>query len=156
MVVSQLMELYPQTKDILAEYGLHCFSCAFNALETLEEGCLAHGFDERDLENLLQDVNEIIMTLPKKPQTITVTETAARAILAIMKRERKIDHVLEVIADESGSFCMEFRELAPPDTSTFHHRSVSNVTVCASCQTLSRIGGATIDFRDERFKLDLK
>ncbi len=155
MTVSEIISLYPQVKDILTEYGLHCFGCAFNALETLEEGCKGHGFDDSDVENLVTDLNDAIAALPPRPQLLTLTETAARAIGEIAKAEGKLGQGLAVISEGNGGFCMEFRDSTQADELVFSNVAVPDICIYATTMTLSHIGGSTIDFRDGRFKLDL-
>lgn len=155
MTVSQIISLYPQTKDILSEYGLHCFGCAFNALESLEEGCRGHGFSVMDIDNLVGDLNDFISTQPAKPQELTVTESAARSILDIAQKEAKLGDVLVVIAEPNGGFCMEFRKEPATDEKIFSHVNVPDIRIVASPDTLNHIGGSTIDFREGRFKLDV-
>ncbi len=41
--------------DILAGFGMHCFTCPLSQMETLEEACLAHGLD---LDFVLKKLNE--------------------------------------------------------------------------------------------------
>lgn len=156
MPVSAITDAYPQTRDTLAAYGLHCFGCAFNALETLEEGCKAHGFDEHDIENLVTDLNDIVARLPARPQMLTITLAAADAIRNIATQEEKDGWGLCVIAEEHGGFCMEFMQEAPSDHRTFRCDAAADVFVHASPDTLLRIGGSTIDFREGRFKLDVE
>ena len=31
------------------EYGMHCFGCPFSQMESLEDGCAAHGSDVNEL-----------------------------------------------------------------------------------------------------------
>jgi hypothetical protein len=155
MTVAEILALLPTSEGLLAEYGLHCFHCAFNVSETLEEGYLSHGFMEDQLEDLVRDLNEMLRTQPKRPPTLTLTKDAAHALGEILHAEGKTDGVLQVGLDEHGTFCLEFRELPAPESSVFFHREVPEVRIHASALTLSRIGGATIDLRDGRFKLDL-
>ena len=58
--VADIVALYPQATEALAEYGLHCFSCSAGAVETLEQGCSGHGFSEDDIRNLVEDINAMI------------------------------------------------------------------------------------------------
>ena len=156
MTVSEITTLYPQTRDVLAEYGLHCFGCAFNALETLDEGCQGHGFSDTDIDNLVEDLNALIDQSPQRPPTLAITEAAAKAIDAIARKEGKAGQGLVVIADDHGGFCLEFKPNAASGERTFCHANVPQVRIFASTLSLSRIGGSVIDFRDGRFKLDLE
>ncbi len=54
MAVSEIIALCPSAVDILTEYGLHCFNCSFNSLESLREGCLGHGMTEEDVANIVE------------------------------------------------------------------------------------------------------
>lgn len=154
MTVRDIIERFPASQQVLTEYGLHCFGCAFNDQETIEEGCLSHGFHEQDLTNLLSDLEDVARSAPPRPHTLTITQAAAQAIATIAEKEKK-QPLLSVIVNEHGGFCMEFR--APhTDDHSFAHADVPHVKLFASSLTLDRIGGATIDFRDQRFKLDLE
>ncbi len=155
MLVREIVTLCPQAADIMAEYGMHCFSCALGGSETLEEGGRIHGFEDEVIDALLEDINEALVNAPARPQTLTVTQSAAQGIRTIAEGEKKIGQGLAVIVDESGGFCMEFRPEAEKGDLIFFNEAEPDVKIFASTLTLSRIGGATIDMADGRFKLDL-
>lgn len=155
MTVSVILGLLPEAEPILAEYGLHCFHCSANTLENLEDGCRSHGFSDEEIDALIEDLNDLLKEKPPRPQTMTLTKEAALALADVMKSEKRSGEGLQVIADEHGSFCMEFRKDPSADEREFSHVDVPAVRIFASALSLSRIGGSTIDFRDGRFKLDL-
>lgn len=155
MTVSAILQMLPEAEPVLAEYGLHCFHCSANTLENLEEGCRSHGFEDAEIDALVEDLNGLLKEKPPRPQTLTVTTLAAEALAQVMESEGKKDHSLQVIADENGSFCMEFTTQRAEDEKEFTNPEVPAVRIFASAITLNRIGGASIDFRDGRFKLDL-
>jgi hybrid cluster-associated redox disulfide protein len=155
MNVMEIIALHPITAEIMAGYGLHCFSCSFNTIDSLEAGARSHGLDDADIENMVKDLNDALKDAPPRPATLTVTEPAATSILGIAKAECKEGHGLTVIAEEGGGFCMEFNVRPEPGAKTFTNKEVPEIRIFASMQTLGRIGGATIDFREGRFKLDL-
>ena len=154
MPVSEIIALLPHAGPLLGQYGLHCFGCVFNGIETLAEGCRGHGFPEEDIDALVDDLNEMLHEQPVRPATLTITEAAASHLKAIAEQEGRPDDILEVVADEHGSFCLEFRDTVEKHAPLFGHSTV-DLRITASVITLARIGGATIDFREERFKLDL-
>ena len=43
MKFSEVMEKYPETAEIFMNAGMHCFGCGMANMETIEQGCLAHG-----------------------------------------------------------------------------------------------------------------
>lgn len=155
MPVSEIIALLPEAGNLLAQYGLHCFSCSQNALETLEQGCNSHGFPEEAIMDLVTDLNELLSNRPARPQNLTLTKEAALMLKEILTNDGKMGYVLSVGVDEGGGFCMDVLQSPEKDDLTFTHSDITDVRLAASSLTLSRIGGATVDFRDGRFKLDL-
>jgi hybrid cluster-associated redox disulfide protein len=155
MPVAEIVTFCPQAKGLLAEYGLHCFQCAGSEYETLEEGCKTHGFDDEEIDGLVDDLNEALAEMPSRPATLIVTQAAALAIRQVAEEEKRLGEGLAVIVDGHGGFCMEFRKDPEGDERTFVQPAVPDVRVFASALTLQRIGGSTVDFREGRFKLDL-
>lgn len=155
MRVAEILALLPEAEPLIAQYGLHCFHCSANAYETLDEGCRTHGFTEEDIGDLVADLNELLIHRPERPQTLMVTLPAAEQLRTIATQEGKTGQGLLVGVDEAGGFCMEFVERASPDVRVFFHADAPDVQIYATSLTLQRIGGAVIDFREGRFKLDL-
>ena len=155
MRVQDILALLPHAEPLLAEYGLHCVGCAGSAFETLEEGYRTHGFAEDRLDDLVTDLNALFERQPERPKTIEVTEAAARSLAALLESEGQADHILVVGLDDAGGFAMDVLPDVPNDHLFFGHAAVPTLRVAASPLTLSRVGGATIDHRDGRFKLDL-
>ncbi|MBI2590098.1 DUF1858 domain-containing protein [Candidatus Berkelbacteria bacterium] len=60
--IGQLIKDYPVLKEVLQAYGLHCAGCFLNEWDTLAGGARLHGMSEREMYNLLRDVNEVIRT----------------------------------------------------------------------------------------------
>lgn len=58
MTVQEIVELYPLTVEILAEWGLGCSACHIGAIETIEEGAFAHGFSQEEVDEIIHDLNE--------------------------------------------------------------------------------------------------
>lgn len=155
MRVSDILTLLPNAESLIAQYGLSCYSCAANAHETLEEGCRTHGMAEATIDDLVTDLNELLKDVPRRPQTLSITEPAANALKELMQSQGKTGWVLKVGLDEGGGFAMEFVEKESADDSVFANSAVPEVVLCATAMTLGSIGGATIDLREGRFKLDL-
>lgn len=155
MRVAEILALLPEAESVIAQYGLHCFHCSANAYEALDEGCRTHGFTEEDIDDLVADLNELLRNRPARPQTLIITLPAAEALLGIAKGEGKEGQGLEVGVDEGGGFCMEFCAKPGKDDRVFSHPDAPAMQIFASNLTLGRIGGATIDFREGRFKLDM-
>lgn len=155
MCVLDILTLLPDAAPLLAQYGLSCFSCAANVHETLEMGCRGHGMPEAEIDDLVKDLNEMMKNRPARPEILTLTESAAMQLKEMMQAEGKSGWGLLVGLDDGGGFCMEFRKDADNDHRIFFNEAVSDVKLFATSLTLGSIGGATIDLRDGRFKLDL-
>lgn len=155
MRVSDILALLPHAAPLLARYGLSCFGCSANTLESIEDGCRSHGMPEAEIDDLITDLNELLKHRPDRPQTLTVTDAAARSLYGILEGQGKAGWGLQVGLDESGGFCMELRAEAAAEDRIFTNATVPELRLFASPLTLGSIGGATIDLRDGRFKLDL-
>lgn len=154
MRVGEIVALLPEAESLLARYGLHCSGCAMGGMETLEDGCKIHGFSQEDTEDLLTDLHTLLQSQSHLPHKLTITEDAAHALGKILEENGKFGYYLCVGFDDGGKFFLEFSRKLPPNTVVFFHRSVPSVRVFALPPTLRRIGGATVDYREGRFKLD--
>ncbi|MBP9750953.1 MAG: hypothetical protein KBC95_03845 [Candidatus Peribacteraceae bacterium] len=155
MLVSEIIAVLPEAGPLLAEYGLHCFSCSHNDRETLAEGCLSHGFGDEEVAELVIELNTLLAERPPRPRSLTLTHDAALGLKEAIDAAGRPGSVLVVGLDENSTFCLEFAEATPANALVFGHREVPEVIVAALDTTLERIGGATIDRREGRFKLDL-
>ncbi len=59
MTFSKILESKEGSGEIMAKYGLHCIGCMMARMESLEEGCLAHGLSEENILSLLDEINKL-------------------------------------------------------------------------------------------------
>ena len=52
---SELLEKHPEAIDVLMDNGMHCIGCPMSQMESLEQGCLAHGLD---VDKIIKEINE--------------------------------------------------------------------------------------------------
>ena len=71
------------TVSVLAQAGLHCIGCHSAANESIEEGCLAHGMKEEEIEKLVKKANDKIKEFDK-------LESVDFTPLAIKKLKEKL------------------------------------------------------------------
>lgn len=57
MSIGQVLLIDPDTAPIMMEYGMHCMGCPFSQMESLEDGCAAHG---TDADELVVKLNEFL------------------------------------------------------------------------------------------------
>ena len=60
MTLGEAVSKYPQTIEVLFRYGLHCIGCHVSAYETIEQGALAHGLDEKGVKKMVEEMNKKI------------------------------------------------------------------------------------------------
>lgn len=58
--LGELFEKYPEAAEILFNRGLHCLGCGLAAFETLEQGALAHGLSEEEIDQLVAGINQFL------------------------------------------------------------------------------------------------
>jgi len=56
--ISKLLEKNPEAAEILFEAGMGCVGCSMAMNETIEQGCLAHAMSKRQIEKLIEKLNE--------------------------------------------------------------------------------------------------
>lgn len=59
-LILEIAERYPKLIEVLTvKYGLHCLGCSMAAIETLGEGAMAHGMDKKEVEKMVEKLNEL-------------------------------------------------------------------------------------------------
>ncbi|OIO87867.1 MAG: disulfide oxidoreductase [Candidatus Aquicultor secundus] len=56
--ISDCVEQYPETVEVLCRYGLACFGCAVSRLENIQQGAALHGIDA---DTLVAELNAAII-----------------------------------------------------------------------------------------------
>lgn len=57
MTIAEIIEHYPQTIELFAQFGFHCIGCQMSSIETLEEGAMKHDIE---IDELLDTLNGVI------------------------------------------------------------------------------------------------
>lgn len=58
MKMGEIVNKFPETIEVLMNYGIHCMGCGFAFWESLEKGVVGHGID---LNMLLKDLNDVVV-----------------------------------------------------------------------------------------------
>lgn len=59
--LAKLVTRYPEITELLMfGYGLHCLGCMAASFETLEEGAKAHGMSNKEIETMVEKLNQKI------------------------------------------------------------------------------------------------
>lgn len=61
MNLGEMVAVYPELVEVLTnDYGLHCAGCFASSFDTLEEGAKVHGFDHKEIDKMVKDLNQRI------------------------------------------------------------------------------------------------
>ena len=55
MTIKEVLDIDRTTAPIMMQYGMHCMGYPFSQMESLEDGCAAHGSDVNELVNKLNE-----------------------------------------------------------------------------------------------------
>lgn len=69
MSLGEALKNHKNTDKVLMGFGMHCFSCPFSQMETIEQACMVHGLD---VDLVLEKLNEL--EAPKLPKTIKLSK----------------------------------------------------------------------------------
>ena len=56
--MSKILEEKPKTAKLLIEAGMHCVGCPMAMQETLEQGCIVHGMNKKQIDELVEKINK--------------------------------------------------------------------------------------------------
>lgn len=59
MGIMEIIQKKPKAGEIMMEYGMHCLGCMASQFESLEQGCQAHGIEEKKIEEMVDKINKI-------------------------------------------------------------------------------------------------
>jgi len=164
MTISTILELHPKGAEIMQQFGLHCFGCSINVLETLEQGILGHGMPQSTLNELLDALNDDFENFKRdiSEKGVYLTEKAALKIVEVAQMEGRTKYGIRLNMLGDGNCCsgpkysMDFEETAEEGDKIlgFHHA----VTLFLDRDSFEKMKGSTIDYivsyEAEGFKID--
>ncbi len=66
MQLGKLVSKYPEAAQVMLKHGMHCIGCQMAAWETIEQGAKGHGMDDKQLEEMLKEMNDALKKKPRK------------------------------------------------------------------------------------------
>ncbi len=68
MLIQEVVAIDPvNISYILMDWGMHCINCIAAAGETLEQAMYVHGYDDSNVEELVNELNEYLETQRTDP-----------------------------------------------------------------------------------------
>ena len=59
--LADLIFKYPETAEILLDYGLHCVGCVASSFDSVEAGAKIHGYSDKEVSEMVVRINEVIV-----------------------------------------------------------------------------------------------
>ncbi len=66
IMISQMVEEYPEVVETLLSYGVHCVGCHVSPVESLGDGLRGHGMDDAKVAEVLAHLNQASITMQQK------------------------------------------------------------------------------------------
>jgi hybrid cluster-associated redox disulfide protein len=57
-LISDIIKRCPEAEEVFSEYELHCAICFLGQFETLEEGAKLHGMSGKEINKMVNEINE--------------------------------------------------------------------------------------------------
>ena len=64
--IAETLDINPNAGELLMEAGMGCVGCPMAQMESIEEGCLAHGIEEKEIAKLIEELNKDNKKISKK------------------------------------------------------------------------------------------
>lgn len=58
MTIAEIISKHPEVAHIMLEGGMHCIGCAVAASESFEDGAIAHGLTEAQVDKMIKQMND--------------------------------------------------------------------------------------------------
>ncbi len=160
MTIGEIFSKFPHKAQhlahVLTKSNLNCVGCCSSQGETLEAGVYKHGYEECDLQRILDELNEVLqLKIDESAQsetgsaegTIEITDHAAKKVLEYADLEEKSNWYLrfdEVAAGCSGyEYILEFCNTIDENDKVF---DTKNVKIAVRKNSLPHLNGSIIDY----------
>ena len=146
MTIGDIIKNHPEAVEVMLSYGLHCVGCQVQFWETLEGGCLGHGFEEEKIDKLVKDINAAIKEVPESKE-FYATPKAAEKLKEMAEKEKK-PAVLRINVVSGGGtgiqYDLDFDEEKKSDVRVESH----GIVFVMSKDSEKLIKGGNIDYLD--------
>ncbi len=56
--ISEVVQSKPEAIELLFKAGMGCIGCPMAQMETIEQGCKAHDMSDKEIQELVEKINE--------------------------------------------------------------------------------------------------
>ena len=69
MIIAEVVDIHPDVIPLLIQNGMHCVGCGASMFETLEEGLMGHGMDDREINRVVDELNTYVKNIRESPNS---------------------------------------------------------------------------------------
>lgn len=152
-LIGEILNRFPDSAQIMEDYGLHCTGCSVNAYEPLRLGALSHGLEEDAVDQLIDQINDLALARQKAPSDgIYLTGRAAERVKEFAAKEDKAGFGLRITAKNNDgmepAYEMDFVEKADKEDKTFEFHGVE---IHLDPESMENMKGSDVDFLETQF-----
>jgi len=148
MNIGETIARYPETAEIMIGYGLHCVGCHVNPYESIKEGAMVHGLDEKTIEKMVKEMNKAVAG--KEEKDVNLSEPAAQKFRELMEKEGKAGWGLKFTVTPGGcsghTYEMDFAEKPGKNDKVIEEKGM-NIFIEKSI--IPQVKGVRIDYTDD-------
>ena len=60
MMIGEAVHKYPETAMTMMKHGMGCLGCPAAAMETIEQGAKGHGLNDKQIDEMIKEMNKKI------------------------------------------------------------------------------------------------
>ena len=149
MTISDILETYPNSEQVMFEYGLHCTSCAGANIENMDQGAQSHGISPKTVDEIIEKINKKYSLYQEnmKKYTISISKLAQQEVLDIQKEEEQQDSYLKIDAVEDDfddlNYTIDFQEMKEESDTEIQ---IDKIKCLIPTEKQSLIAGIELDY----------
>ena len=159
MIIGDILAINPgkthKIANILTDFGIHCVGCGAAGFETLEEGVLAHGYSEEELNQLVGKLNEVLKEKTETPSfenkgefKINFTESALTKLKEIIKSEAKGEILrISVLPGGCSGYTYDMEIIQNPIEGDFPVQQ-DGLNLSIDSESIELLNGTEVEFVD--------
>ena len=77
-LISEAVMKNPKAAEVMFNKGLHCIGCHVSPYETIEQGAMAHGMPDKEIDKMIAEINKTKKKSKKKPAKKSVKKISKK------------------------------------------------------------------------------
>lgn len=86
MTIGEVITSHPELVEVFMEEGVHCVGCGAATFETIEQGLMGHGKSEKDVDDFVESLNDVIVP-EKKNDDLIISDKAINKVKTLVEKD---------------------------------------------------------------------